>query len=130
MLWHHFLLQHITIAIVVNVFNKLVQVRECAVYGDYYYYYDCDLGPTYISNVIPFFSSIGNLKSLPLMLYLKLCLDGPDMIDHMFLSYIHPVIVFTMAVIVFVSARKFVWAAQRVNKYVNSKSICLFAAVI
>ena len=84
---------------------------------------DCEPPPTLI-NILPFFSSIGNLKP-PFMQYLKLCLTGTEMIDHMFLIYIHPLIVFSIVVTFFLSARRFVFVARFFGRFVNRKSISL-----
>jgi len=108
---------------VVFVLNDIVQNRECAIYEDYYNL-ECDLEPKYISEILPFFSIIGNLKP-PFMQYLKLCLGRAEVIDHKFLIYIHPLIVFSIVVTIFVSARKFVSVARYIGRYVNSKSISL-----
>jgi len=108
---------------VVFVLNDVVQNRECAIYEDYYFF-GCDLEPKYISEILPFFSSIGNLKP-PFMQYLKLCLGRAEVIDHKFLVYIHPLIVFSIVVTIFVSARRFVLVARYIGRYVNSKSISL-----
>ena len=58
---------------VVSALNKVVQARECAIYEDYYFP-GCDLEPEYISESLPFFSSIGNLKP-PFMQYLNFCME-------------------------------------------------------
>ena len=107
----------------VSVLNDVVQARKCAIYEDYYFYV-CDLKPVYISEILPFFSSIGNLKP-PFMQYLKLCLGRADVIDHKFLVYIHPLIVFSIVVTIFLSARRFVFVARFFGRYINSKSISL-----
>jgi len=109
--------------LVVSVFNKVVQERKCAVYEDYLFS-GCDLELKYISEILPFFSSIGNLKP-PFMQYLKLCLGKAEVIDHKFLVYMHPLIVFSIVVIIFVSARRFVFVARYIGRYANSKSISL-----
>ena len=69
-------------------------------------------------------STIGNMK--PPYQLLKLCFDGKfKMIDHMFLTYLHPIIVTCLIVAIFMSARNFVIVARTIGRYVNSKSICI-----
>ena len=69
-------------------------------------------------------SSIGNMK--PPFQLLKLCFwKKASMIDHMFLTYIHPVIVTSLIVTIFLLARNFVTVARTVGRYINSKSICI-----
>ena len=47
------------------------------------------------------------------------------MIDHVFLTYFHPITVTCLIVAIFISARNFVTVARTVGRYVNSKSICV-----
>ena len=69
-------------------------------------------------------SSIGNLK--PPFQLLKLCFwKNAKMMDHMFLTYIHPVIVTSLIVTIFILARNSVTVAQTIGRFVNSKSICI-----
>ena len=69
-------------------------------------------------------SSIGNMK--PPFQLLKLCFwNNAKMMDHMFLTYIHPVIVISLIVTIFVLARNSVTVARTIGRYVNSKSICI-----
>ena len=57
---------------------------------------------------------------------LKLCFwKNAKMMDHMFITYIHPVIVMSLIVIIFLLARNSVTAARTIGRYVNSKSICI-----
>ena len=107
---------------VVSVLNQVMQDRMCAIYEDYYFY-SCDLG-TVNTYILKFFSSIGNLKP-PFLQYVKLCLGGTEVIDHKLLVYIHPLIVFTIVVTIFVSSRRFVCVARFLGRYINSKSISL-----
>ena len=75
-------------------------------------------------NILPFLSSIGNLKP-PFTGFMGLCLEDAEMIDHLILEYIHPLIVTFLVVIIFLLARNFVFVARTVGRYVNSKSICI-----
>ena len=69
-------------------------------------------------------SSIGNMK--PPFQLLKLCFwKNAKMMDHMFLTYIHPVVVTCLIVTIFILARNFVAVARTIGRYVNSKSICI-----
>ena len=111
------------LAQVVSVLNTVNQLRYCAIAEDFYAY-DCSLPQDYASKILPFLFSIGTLKP-PFMQYLKLCLGGTEMIDHIVLDYIHPLIVLSIVTVIFVSSRRFVWAARLFGRYVNSKSICL-----
>ena len=69
-------------------------------------------------------STMGNMK--PPLQILQLCLGKFMMIDHMFLTYFHPIIVTCLIVAIFISARNFVIVARTIGRYVNSKSICIF----
>ena len=75
-------------------------------------------------NVLPFLSSIGNLKP-PFTGFMNLCFRDAEMIDHLMLEYIYPLIVTILVVSVFILARNFVLVARAVGRYVNSKSICI-----
>ena len=69
-------------------------------------------------------SSIGNMK--PPFQLLKLCFwKNAKMMDHMFLTYVHPVIVTSLIVIIFILTRNSVTVARTIGRYVNSKSICI-----
>ena len=69
-------------------------------------------------------SSIGNMK--PPFQLLKLCFwKNAKMMDHMFLTYIHPIIVICLIFTIFRLARNFVTVARTIGRYVNSKSICI-----
>ena len=81
------------------------------------------LNDPYITTSLSILSIIGNMKP-PLQL-LKLCFGKFKMIDHMFLTYFHPIIVTCLIVAIFISARNFVTVARTVGRYVNSKSICI-----
>ena len=74
--------------------------------------------------VLPFLSSIGNLKP-PFTGFMNLCFHDAEMIDHLMLEYIHPLIVTFLVVIIYVLARNFVIAARSIGRYINSKSICI-----
>ena len=74
--------------------------------------------------VLPFLSSIGYLKP-PFTEFMKLCFRKAEMIDHLMLGYIHPLIVTFLVVIIFILARKFVLVARTIGRFVNSKSICI-----
>ena len=74
--------------------------------------------------VLPFLSSIRNLKP-PFTGFMRLCLGGAEMIDHLMLEYIHPLIVTILVVTIFLLARNFVTVARAVGRYVNSKSMCI-----
>ena len=74
--------------------------------------------------VLSFFSNIGNLKP-PFLRYLGLCLHKTEIIDHVYLTYLHSLIVTTLITLVFVTARRYVTVARYIGRYVNSKSICL-----
>ena len=73
---------------------------------------------------LPFLSNVGYLKP-PFLKYLQLCMGGAETIDHMFINYIHPLIVKCLVVIIFTTARRYVIVARFIGRYVNSKSICL-----
>ena len=90
-------------------------------YTDRSYVFD-DRIQTYGS--LPFFSIIGTLRP-PFLQYLRICLGGAERIDHVFLAYIHPLIVTCLVVLIFIASRRFVLVARYVGGYINSKSICL-----
>ena len=75
-------------------------------------------------NILPFLSSVGNLKP-PFTGFMRLCLGDAEMIDHLMLEYIHPLIVTFLVVTIFLLARNFVLVARTIGRYVNSKSICI-----
>ena len=77
----------------------------------------------FITMCLTILSSIGNMK--PPFQILKFCFGKFLVMDHMFLTYIHPVIVTILIIIIFISARKFVTVARVIGRYVNSKSICI-----
>jgi len=107
---------------IVSVLNQVTQLRFLALAEEIYV-----IGSylqRYSSALLPFLSGIGTLKP-PFMQYLKLCMGKSEMIDHIALVYIHPLIVFTIVVTIFVSSRRFVFVARFLRKYINSKSICL-----
>ena len=74
--------------------------------------------------VLPFLSSIGNLKP-PFTGFMNLCFGNAETIDHLMLSYIHPLIVTFLVVVIFILARNFVLVARTIGRFVNSKSICI-----
>ena len=75
-------------------------------------------------SVLPFLSNIGYLR-VPFLRYLRVCLRGAETIDHVFLGYSHPLIVTSLVIIMFISARRFAIVARFIGRYINSKSICL-----
>jgi len=107
---------------IVSVLNQVTQLRFLALAEEIYV--NGSYSQHYSSAILPFLSSIGTLKP-PFMQYLKLCMGKAEKIDHIALVYIHPVIVFTIVVTIFVSSRKFVFVARFLRQYINSKSICL-----
>ena len=83
-----------------------------------------NLDQNFITTCCSILSAIGNMK--PPYQLLKLCFDSKfKMIDHMFLTYLHPIIVTCLIVGIFVSARNFVTVARTIGRYVNSKSMCI-----
>ena len=77
-----------------------------------------------VPTLLTILSSIGNMK--PPFRLLKLCFwKNAKMMDHMFITYIHPVIVMFLIVIIFILARNSVTVARTIGRYVNSKSICI-----
>ena len=83
-----------------------------------------DLNAPIITTLLTILSSIGNMK--PPFRFLRLCFwKNATMIDHMFLTYIHPLIVTSLIVTIFLLARNFVTVARTIGRYVNSKSICI-----
>ena len=83
-----------------------------------------NLNNSIIITLLTILSSIGNTK--PPFQLLKLCFwKNATMMDHMFLTYIHPVIVMSLIVAIFLSARNSVTVARTIGRYVNSKSICI-----
>ena len=75
-------------------------------------------------SALPFLSSIGILKQ-PITGFMKLCLHNAEMIDHLLIGYIHPLIVTFLVVIIFILARNYVLVARTIGRYVNSRSICI-----
>ena len=83
-----------------------------------------NLNDSVIITFLTILSSIGNMK--PPFQLLRLCFwKSLTMMDHMFLTYIHPVIVTSLIAAIFLSARNSVKVARTVGRYVNSKSICI-----
>ncbi|XP_065901388.1 uncharacterized protein [Dysidea avara] len=74
--------------------------------------------------VTSFLSNIGNLKP-PFLRYLGLCLPKTEIIDHVYLTYLHSLIVTVLIALIFVTARRYVTVARYIGRYINSKSICL-----
>ena len=74
--------------------------------------------------ILPILSSIGNLKP-PFTEFMRLCLGDAEMIDHLMLQYIHPLIVSFLVFIIFILARNFVLVAGTIGRYVNTRSICI-----
>jgi len=54
---------------------------------------------------LPFLSNVGYLKP-PFLKYLQLCMGGAETIDHMFINYIHPLIVKCLVVIIFTKSQE------------------------
>ena len=82
------------------------------------------LDVSFIFTFLTILSSIGNMK--PPFQLLKLCFwKNATMMDHMFITYIHPVIVTSLIVTIFLLARNSVTVARAIGRYVNSKSICI-----
>ena len=83
-----------------------------------------DFNAPIIVTFLTILSSIGNMK--PPFQLLKLCFwKNAKIMDHMFLTYIHPVIVTCLIVTIFILARNSVTVARTIGRYVNSKSICI-----
>ena len=94
-------------------------------YNDDFFFEGTDDGYNVMRiNVLPFLSGIGNLKP-PFTGFMNLCFGEAEMIDHLILGYIHPIIVTFLVVIIFILARNFVFVARSIGRYVNSKSICI-----
>ena len=77
----------------------------------------------FITMCLTILSSIGNMK--PPFQILKFCFGKFLVMDHMFLTYIHPVIVTILIIFIFISARNSVIVARAVGRYINSKSISI-----
>ena len=110
-----------------DVTNQLAIGLESSYDSDLYDFYDDDVDGDYDFmrlNALPFLSSIGNLKP-PFTGFMNLCLGDAEMIDHLMLEYIHPLIVILLVIIIYVLARNFVLVARSIGRYVNSKSICI-----
>ena len=109
-----------------DVTNYLAKTLEFSDGYDSFPIYD-DVDSSYDTmrlKVLPFLSSIGNLKP-PFTGFMNLCFGDAEMIDHQMLEYIHPLIVTFLVVIIYILARNFVLVARTVGRYVNSKSICI-----
>ena len=112
-----------------DVTNLLTESLKSSYDGDLYYIFDND---DYENDdyefmrleVLPFLSSIGNLKP-PFTGFMNLCLGEAKMIDHLILGYIHPLIVTFLVIIIFILTRNFVVVARIVGRFINSKSICI-----
>ena len=77
-----------------------------------------------VTKSLSILSSIGILK--PPFQFLKLCFwKEAEVMDHMFITYYHPIIVTCLIFVIFISARNSVTAARTIGRYVNSKSICI-----
>ena len=74
--------------------------------------------------VLSFFSNIVNLRP-PFLRYLGLCLPKTEIIDHVYLTYLHSLVVTVLIALIFVTARRYVTVARYIGRYINSKSICL-----
>ena len=56
---------------------------------------------------------------------MRLCPKHLEMIDHIFLSYIHPFIVIPIVIVLFISTRKYVIVARAIGRFINSTTICI-----
>ena len=108
-----------------NVFKGVIHTRHCAIPEKESFYYDCLLGPVDFSGILQFFLVIGNLKP-PFLQYMNLCMGSAEIIDHLFLQYIHPMIVVLVVSTVYLLGRNSVTVCEIIGRYINSKSICLF----
>ena len=114
-----------------DVTNYLDNNLESSQGYDIYDFYDSYEFEDYLDendfmrfNVLPFLSSMGNLKP-PFTEFMRLCLGDAEMIDHLMLQYIHPVIVTCLVFLIFILARNFVLVARTIGRYVNTKSISI-----
>ena len=114
--------------VVNDVTNYLVlDKRSYDIFDEEFYFFDETYDDRYEFmrfNILPFLSSIGNLKP-PITRFMKLCLHNTEMIDHLLIGYIHPLIVIFLVFAIFVLARNYVSVARTIGKYVNSRSICI-----
>ena len=79
---------------------------------------------SFLTTYLSILSSIGNMK--PPFQFLKLWFwKKARMIDHMFVTFFHPVIVTCLIVAIFISGRNSVRIARYIWRYLNSKSICI-----
>ena len=112
---------------IVVVFNEIVHTENCGFSNDEHYN-QCVSAQTnhhvLKQHLLPFLSAIGILKP-PFMQYMHLCLDKSEMIDHIFLLYIHPVIVMLIVTVLFISYRNCAIVARAVGRFINSATICL-----
>ena len=121
-IFYYSVLQHIVL-----VFNEIVQTENCGFSNDEHYYqcFSVQTSHEFLKqHLLPFLSAIGILKP-PFMRYMRLCPESLEMIDHIFLSYIHPVIVIPIVILLFISTRKFVIVAREIGRFINSTTICL-----
>ena len=99
-----------------SVLEKTVNASYSGTYNN--------LNASIIITLLKILSSIGNMK--PPFQLLNLCFrKNTKIMDHMFLTYFHPLIVTCLIVTIFILARKFVAVARTIGRYVNSKSICI-----
>ncbi|XP_065910453.1 uncharacterized protein [Dysidea avara] len=114
---------------VFSVYKEVIQTKTCHVpvkLQNHYHpnYYDCLDAPFDVSSALPFFSSIGILKP-PFLQYMKLCFPGSNLLDHLFIGYIHPIVVTIVVIIALIVSRSSRRVTLFVGRYLNSRYICL-----
>ena len=121
-IFYYSVLHHIVV-----VFNEIVQTENCGFSNDEYYYQCVSVQTSHEflkQHLLPFLSAFGILKP-PFMQYMRLCPENLEMIDHIFLLYIHPFIVIPIVIVLFISSRRFVIVARTIGRFINSTTICL-----
>ena len=121
-IFYYSVLQHIVV-----VFNEIVQTENCGFSNDEHYYqcFSVETNHEFLKvHLLPFLSAIGILKP-PFMQYMRLCLGNLEMIDHIFLMYIHPFIVIPIVTVLYISTRRFVIMARLIGRFINSTSVCI-----
>jgi len=114
---------------VFSVYKEVIQTNTCHVpvnlHNNYHpNYYDCLDSPFDASGALPFFSSIGILKP-PFLQYIRLCFPGSNMLDHLFMGYIHPIVVVLVVVVSLIVSRSSRRVTRYVGRHLNSRYICL-----
>ena len=114
---------------VFSVYKEVIQTKTCHVpvelHNNYHpNYYDCLDSPFDASGALPFFSSIGILKP-PFLKYMRLCFPGSNMLDHLFMGYIHPIVVVLVVVVSLIVSRSSRRVTRYVGRYLNNRYICL-----